>query len=234
MGVSPEPETTELYEAIHQRRLRPPAVQAPPADVFMPALPSIAERFEMGELLAVGGHGEVYLGRDAVTDKPVVIKGLRPELTTQDEEYLVRFQREGEILRQLNHPNIVQMLGMFQREGQQHIVMEYVPGGSLRQLLDKTGPLPLAQALAIALELADALSRAHHLGIIHRDLKPANILLAEDGTPRLTDFGVARLERSETNLTGTGALLGSRGYMSPEALPPLQNVPAVQTVRRWR
>ncbi|MBE2220557.1 MAG: protein kinase [Anaerolineae bacterium] len=219
MGVSPEPETTELYEAIHQRRLLLPEFQAAEggASESPASLPPV-ERYERGELLATGGHGEVYLGRDVVTDKPVVIKRLRPELTTQDDEYLIRFQREGEILRQLNHPNIVQMLAMFEREGQQHIVMEYVPGGSLRQLLDKTGPLPLKQALAIALELADALSRAHHLGVIHRDLKPANILLAEDGTPRLTDFGVARLERSESGITGTGALLGSPGYMSPEAL----------------
>ncbi len=95
--------------------------------------------------------------------------------------------------------------------------MEYVPGGSLRALLKHEVQLPLTRVLDIALELADALTRAHHLGIIHRDLKPANVLLAEDGTPRLTDFGIAYMSKRDTRLTQAGAFMGSPPYMSPEA-----------------
>ena len=176
------------------------------------------KRYEVAELLASGGHGEVYRGRDQVTGQAVVIKRLRPELMRQEPEFVARFIREGETLRRLNHPNIVCALATFEQGGQHHIVMEYVPGGSLRQLLDEQPRLPLARVLDIALELADALTRAHHLHIIHRDIKPENVLLAADGTPRLTDFGVARLEREDARLTPTGSLLGSPAYMSPEAL----------------
>jgi serine/threonine-protein kinase len=153
----------------------------------------------------------------------VVIKRLRAELVAQQPEALARFEREGELLRQLNHPNIVQMIASEEIEGEPCLIMEYVAGGSLRDLLDKEGRLSMAQTLDIALELADALSRAHHLGIIHRDLKPGNVLLAEDGTPRLTDFGIARMTQQEAatgvsrQLTQAGALLGTVGYMSPEA-----------------
>jgi serine/threonine-protein kinase len=94
--------------------------------------------------------------------------------------------------------------------------MEYVTGGSLRDLLEVQGPLPIARVLDIGLELADALTRAHHLGIVHRDLKPANVLLAGDGTPRLTDFGLAYVA-AHPRLTQTGMVMGSAGYLSPEA-----------------
>jgi len=218
LGIAPEPETTDLYEAVRTRRLEPPAGRRP-SPPPAPAAPLIEPpRFEIGELLAIGGHGELYRGRDRLTDAPVVIKRLKPELVSHDLHFLTRFQREAEILRQLNHPNIVHMLDMFEAAGQHHIVMEYVPGGSLRHLLDTQPRLPLDQALAISLELADALSRAHHLGIIHRDIKPANILLAEDGTPRLTDFGIARLEKADVSLTQSGSLLGTPAYLSPEAI----------------
>ncbi|MCA9874167.1 MAG: protein kinase, partial [Anaerolineales bacterium] len=183
LGIEPEPETVELYEAVRMRQLVPPVPHAAPhpqpgahptdPPALPPALSSLATpHFEMGQLLAVGGHGELYRGRDRRTDASVVIKRLKPELVSRDLHFLARFQREAEILRQLNHPNIVHMLGMFEENGQHHIVMEYVPGGSLRHLLDSQPRLPLEQALSVALELADALSRAHHLGIIHRDIKP--------------------------------------------------------------
>ena len=166
------------------------------------------QRYKVGELLAEGGHGHVYRGVDTHTDAPVIIKRLKPDLQEQP-ELVARFQRESNALRQLNHPNIVQMLAAFMENGRHTIVMEYVPGGSLQDLLAKNGQLTQQQSLDIALELADALSRAHHVGILHRDLKPGNVLLAADGTPRLTDFGVARLTRDDAQLTTTGTILGS-------------------------
>jgi serine/threonine protein kinase/DNA-binding SARP family transcriptional activator len=234
LGVEPAAETVALYEAIRSRQLEMPVGKRGSggageqgsesaslrvgellaAEVSLPP----ERRYVVEELLASGSHGEVYRGRDQVTGQPVVIKRLRPELVRQEPEFVARFVREGETLRRLNHPNIVCMLDTFEEAGQHHIVMEYVPGGSLRTLLDEQPRLPLARLLQIALELADALSRAHHLHIIHRDIKPENVLLAADGAPRLTDFGVARLEREDTRLTPTGSLLGSPAYMSPEAL----------------
>ncbi len=181
-------------------------------------------RFRQKELIATGGYGEVYRGEDTETEQVVVIKRLKPELVTRQPDVVARFVREGELLRQLNHPNIVQMLATEtiqfgeESEGDQCLIMEYVAGGSLRDLLDKEGWLSVARTVAIALELADALSRAHHLDIIHRDLKPGNVLLAEDGTPRLTDFGIARMmQREGTQLTQDGAMVGTVDYMSPEA-----------------
>ena len=181
-------------------------------------------RFVQKKLVATGGFGEVYQGLDNETGQGVVIKRLRPELVAQQPDVVARFMREGKLLRQLNHPNIVQMIATEtirfsqELEGEQCLIMEYVAGGSLRDLLDKEGQLSVARTLDIALELADALSRAHHLDIIHRDLKPSNVLLAEDGTPRLTDFGIARMNQREgTQLTQEGAMVGTIDYMSPEA-----------------
>ncbi len=177
----------------------------------------IGQRFVQEDLIATGGMGQVFLGRDIQTGQPVAIKRLRPELVTHHPEAIQRLIREGEILRQLNHPNIVKVLAMLEGTGEPMIVMEYVPGGSLKDLLDRQPQLPLERALHIGLELADALARVHHLGILHRDLKPANVLLAADGAPCLTDFGVAYLAQKESKLTQEGAILGTTAYLSPEA-----------------
>jgi predicted ATPase/serine/threonine protein kinase/DNA-binding SARP family transcriptional activator len=221
LGVEPEEETMALYEQIKRRQLEPP-VEPVPAPEARPSIDAVElppqERFELQELMAIGGHAEVYRGRDRLTGAEVVIKRLKPELVVKDANYLERFVREGEALRRLEHPNIVHMLASFEYEGQQQIVMELVPGGSLRDLLDQQHRLPLERVLDVGLELADALARAHHMNIIHRDLKPDNVLLASDGTPRLTDFGLAQLKRDDLRLTQTGAVIGSPAYMSPEAL----------------
>jgi serine/threonine protein kinase/predicted ATPase/DNA-binding SARP family transcriptional activator len=218
LGVAPEAETAAMYQAIKARKLPPPATAGASPPPAAAALSDPGLRYVQGELLASGSRGQVYRGLDRVTGATVAIKRLKPELISQGPEYVARFRREGEALSQLNHPNIVNMLAAFEDEGQYCIVMEYVGGGSLRALLNRQATLPPDQVVAIGLELADALSRAHHLGIIHRDLRPENVLLAEDGTPRLADFGVAHLERADVRLTQTGSLLGSPAYMSPEAL----------------
>lgn len=218
LALSPEAETTALYEAVRTRQLAPPPTGTMNGPEPVAALSPPQERYQQEELLAVGGHGELYLGQDRLTGQTVVIKRLRPELLTSDKEYVSRFIREGQLLRELDHPNIVKVLALFEQDGQHQIIMEHMPGGSLRHLLQQHSPLPLAQTLTIALELADALSRAHHLNIIHRDLKPENVLLAADGSPRLTDFGMGRLLRDDSLLTQSGLFMGSPAYMSPEAL----------------
>jgi serine/threonine protein kinase len=177
---------------------------------------TLAGRFEIVRFIARGGMGEVYEGLNRLSGEPVAIKCLTAGIDGDDTEALLRFTREGEILGQLNHRNIVRMLEIVHEGSQHHIVMEYVPGGSLRDLLWREGRLPRARALRIALSLADALACAHQLRIIHRDIKPENVLLAADGTPRLADFGLARM--GEQRVTRTGALLGTVAYLSPEAL----------------
>ena len=225
LGVTPAQETSDLYELIRSRQLEAPTMERTTEtavakdDPPEPKTLDPAQRYVIQEQLDSGGHGDVYLGEDRRTGETVVVKRIKPELIDKDRVTLARFQREADILRQLNHPNIVRMLDIYEKEDVQHLVMEYVPGGTLRnRLRGRTTPLPLEEALKIALELADALSRAHHLGVIHRDIKPENVLFAQDNSLRLTDFGMARLENVDVRLTQTGVLLGSPAYMSPEAL----------------
>lgn len=177
----------------------------------------IKNRYQLGRLIGGGGMGNVYMGTDILTGEIVAIKQLRSELAGNVSEMVERFLREGEVLRRLNHPNIVKVLATCDEGSQHYIVMEYVAGGSLADLLVRQPQLPLDRVVSIGLELSDALSRAHHLHILHRDIKPANILLAEDGTPRLTDFGLARIGQMP-RLTKIGSILGTFYYLSPEAV----------------
>lgn len=173
--------------------------------------------YELRALIGHGGMGNVYYAIHRQSGQAVAVKCFKPELAATNAELLERFEREGEILRQLDHPNIVKVLETFNDNDQHFIVMEYVSGGSLRTLLDKTPKLPIERVLMITLDLADALTRAHRLNIIHRDIKPANVLLAEDGTPRLTDFGVAYLSH-KPRVTKADSVMGTLDYLSPEAL----------------
>jgi serine/threonine protein kinase len=176
----------------------------------------IGGRFQLDHVIGQGGIGEVYYGFDRDTQEPVAVKALKSHVVEQDPKLLERFRREGAALKELDHPNIVKMLATIEDGGHHYLVMEYVSGGSLYDLLRQAGKLPIERVLYIALDLCDALTRAHRLKIIHRDIKPANVLLAPDGTPRLTDFGAARIEKL-TNLTKQGSVIGTVSYLSPEA-----------------
>jgi serine/threonine-protein kinase len=167
-------------------------------------------------LLGQGSMGDVYLGLDIETEQKVAVKVLKRDVVRRNPDVVQRFLREGEALRQLNHPNIIQLLAAEEKDGRYYLVMNYAAGGSLQDLLDRQNQLPIPQALNIGLELADALARAHHIGIIHRDLKPANILLDHDGSVRLTDFGMARMT-DRSRLTGSDVVVGTVKYLSPEA-----------------
>jgi eukaryotic-like serine/threonine-protein kinase len=175
---------------------------------------TLNQRYKITVAHGVGGMGEVFLAIDEKSGQQVAVKVLARHLTLH-EESLERFRREAETLRQLKHPNIVGFVDAFEHERQYVIVMEYVPGGSLHDLI-KQGPLAVERARKIALDLCDALIRAHGLNIIHRDIKPENVLIDEDGTPKLADFGVARLSES-TRMTRSGTQVGTPYYMAPEA-----------------
>ncbi len=176
----------------------------------------LQNRYHIQALLGRGGMGNVYRAEDTQAGQIVAIKALKTEFLEDAPDLLERFTREGQALSQLHHPNIVDILAHIDEGEQQYIVMAYMPGGSLRDRLSAEGALPLADVLEIALDLADALTRTHRLNIIHRDIKPDNVMLAEDGTPRLTDFGVASIA-GRTRVTETGALVGTFAYLSPEA-----------------
>ena len=180
---------------------------------------TIGEHFQIEEVLGQGGMATVYRGTDLRDGSTVAIKLLKPEVVALDPDIVERFEREGEALRRLNHPNIVKVLATVKEDDENYVVMEHVGGGDLRDLLERyrqdNEAMPVARVLEIALDLSDALTRAHRLNIVHRDIKPANVLIAKDGTPRLTDFGVARMTDS-TRMTQTGALVGTMAYLSPE------------------
>src|SRR5262245_32321596 len=177
----------------------------------------VTDRYRIEALIGQGGMGTVFSARDVRTEQTVAIKQLKAEPLAADPALLERFAREGEALRQLNHPNIVKLLDVIHESSGHYLVMEYVGGGSLAQALGSTARMAVARGLDIGLDLADALIRAHHLKIVHRDLKPANVLLADDGSPRLSDFGIARADRDK-RITTTGALMGTPEYLSPELL----------------
>ncbi|MDX1991035.1 MAG: protein kinase [bacterium] len=177
----------------------------------------IGRRYQVYESLGAGGMGVVYRAIDRQTGHPVAVKLLKPQAVSTAPEVLERFAREADALRQLNHPNIVKVLETIQENDLHYIIMEFVSGGSLHETIQREGKLSIKRVLEIGLDLADALSRAHRLKITHRDLKPANILIAADGSVRLTDFGVARIGTKE-RVTEIGTIVGTPDYMSPEAL----------------
>jgi predicted ATPase len=173
--------------------------------------------YRLGEQLGEGGMGIVFRALDVRTEKPVAIKALKPAHMSANPSDIERFLREGAALKALEHPNIVKVLEMFEENAEHYLVMELVEGGSLERVLAASAPLPLARVLGLALDLSDALSRAHRIGIVHRDLKPANVLLAADGTPRLCDFGVAHIA-GQARLSAANGIVGTLEYLSPEIL----------------
>ena len=180
--------------------------------------------YTIKELIGEGSMGRVYRGVYTESSQPVAIKHLKPDIIAKNPTLLDRFHREGEALRHLNHPHIVQMLDAFEHDGGHYLVMDFVAGGSLYEELKQTPQLPIQRALAITRYIAGALDAAHSRNIIHRDLKPANILLTPGGIPLLTDFGLAYMS-DRTRVTYTDALIGTDAYLSPEACYSLEPDP---------
>ena len=174
-------------------------------------------QFEILELIGRGGMGAVYRARQPSLNRLVAIK-LLPAEAAADSVFAERFRNEARVLAQLQHPHIVAIHETGQTaEGHLFIVMEFVRGHDLAQLIAK-GPLPTVRALSIANAVCAALEFAHEHGVVHRDIKPANVLIADDGTVKVADFGIARIqtEAGDTRLTFTGLVLGTLDYMAPE------------------
>ena len=174
----------------------------------------LGERYRVERHLARGGMAEVYLARDELLHRSVAVKVLFPELA-QDSSFVERFRREARAAAGLNHPNIVSVYDFGQDVGSYFIVMEYVDGVTLRDIIRSDGPVPAARAVEIGADIAAALEAAHRHGVIHRDVKPGNVLIAA-GTVKVADFGIARAGDPRESLTRTGAVMGTATYLSPE------------------
>src|SRR3954469_17095049 len=173
-----------------------------------------SNRYEIEREIARGGMAEVYLARDQALNRPVALKALFPEYA-REPSFVERFRREAQAAANLNHPNIVAIYDWGQESGTYFIVMEYVEGRSLRDLIRSEGRLEAGQAADITAEIASALAFAHRSGVVHRDVKPGNVLLTRSGTVKVTDFGIARAGTSD-GLTQTGSVMGTATYFSPE------------------
>jgi len=175
-------------------------------------------RYHLAERLGEGGMAVVYKAHDTRLERDVAIKIIRSGAFPADAlgEVLKRFEREAKSLAKLSHPNIVKVHDYGEHEGSPYLVMEYMPGGTLKKILGK--PIPWQIALRLLLPVARGMEYAHQRGIVHRDIKPTNILITESGDPMLSDFGIAKLFEADqtSNLTGTGMAVGTPEYMAPE------------------
>jgi tRNA A-37 threonylcarbamoyl transferase component Bud32 len=175
----------------------------------------IGGRYEIEELVGTGGMSSVYRARDSVLERRVALKVLHEHFSA-DPEYVERFRREARAIARLNHPNIVTVIDRGEFGKRQFIVFEHIPGENLKEIVEREGQLPVAQALALTHQIARGLAFAHQHGVVHRDVKPQNVLVDESGTAKVTDFGIARSLDPGEELTQTGTLLGTSDYIAPE------------------
>ena len=174
----------------------------------------ISDRYQIIKSIGEGGMANVYLAYDTILDRNVAVKVLRGDLAT-DDKFVRRFQREALSASSLSHPNIVEVYDVGEDNGQYYIVMEYIEGKHLKELLKKRGKLTLSETIDILLQITDGMSVAHDSYIIHRDIKPQNIMILENGVVKITDFGIA-MAMNATQLTQTNSVMGSVHYLPPE------------------
>src|ERR687896_123412 len=174
----------------------------------------IGERFRLEEKVGSGGMSSVYRAFDPTLERRVAIKMMHRDISS-DPAQLERFRREARAVAQLNHPHVVTVIDAGEDDGTPYIVFEYVEGETLKQRIRRLSRLPIGEAVAYAIEICRALGAAHDRGIVHRDVKPQNVLVDEEGTAKVTDFGIARTLDQE-GLTADGRVLGTTDYVSPE------------------
>ncbi len=175
----------------------------------------MAERFELLEEIGRGGMGVVWKARDLETGQVVALKRLHAGYD-HDEDFLQRFEREVEVTRRIESPNVVQVVGYGQQGGVPYLAMELVEGESLRDLIKRRGKLPWSEVRPLARQLATGLAAAHAQRVVHRDVKPSNVIITTDGVAKLADFGIARAG-DLTRLTQHSTMLGTPPYMAPDA-----------------
>jgi eukaryotic-like serine/threonine-protein kinase len=178
-------------------------------------------RYEVIERIGAGGMAIVYKAKDQLLNRVVTIKVLREQFAT-DEDFIRRFRREAQAVASLSHPNIVSVYDVGKEGDTEYIVMEYVEGRNLKEIIRDYAPLSTDQTINLARQITGAIQNAHEHHIIHRDIKPHNILVTEDGRAKVTDFGIARAVSSAT-VTHTGDIIGSVHYLSPEQAKGLQS-----------
>ena len=171
-------------------------------------------RYEIVKTIGDGGMANVYLAYDTMLERNVAVKILRGDLAN-DEKFVRRFRREAMNASKMSHPNIVKIHDVGVEDEQYYIVMEYVEGKTLKQLLKKRGRLTRTEVIDIMLQLTEAMAHAHDRFIIHRDIKPQNVMILENGIIKITDFGIAQALNS-TELTQTNSVMGSVHYLPPE------------------
>ena len=176
----------------------------------------LGKRYEIVELIAEGGMSRVYKARDTNLNRFDAIKVLNEEFA-KDEDILERFKKEANAVAFLSHPNIVNIYNVGSEDNLNYIVMEYVKGKTLKDVIKRNGPLPNEEILSYSFQIARALEHAHKNNIIHRDIKPQNVLLTEDKLVKVTDFGIAKHSDSAT-ITNSGKIIGSAHYFSPEQI----------------
>lgn len=172
------------------------------------------QRYELEELIGGGGMADVYKAKDCLLNRPVAVKILHEEFK-QDKEFIDKFQREAQAAARLSHPNIVNIYDVGVADGDHYIVMEYVPGRTLKDRIRQEGHLSVSESLRVAREIAEALAHAHGNNLVHCDIKPHNILMMADGHAKVADFGIARAV-TESTMTYSGNVIGSVHYFSPE------------------
>ena len=172
-------------------------------------------RYELNRQIARGGTAQVYLAHDLLLDRPVALKMLFPELSS-DHSFVERFRREAQAAAKLSHPNIVPVFDWGEADRTYYIVMEFVDGEPLSSIIRTQAPLSPTRAAAIAADIAKALSYAHRHGVVHRDVKPGNVLITVDGQVKVADFGIARAIGQSETVTQTGLVMGTATYFSPE------------------
>ena len=174
----------------------------------------LSDRYELEELVGTGGMSSVYRAHDRLLDRTVALKVLHQQYT-DDAEHVGRFRHEARAVATLSHPNIVTVIDRGEHGGRQFIVFEYVDGENLKELI-RRGPVPVATALELAIQVSLGLAFAHQQGLVHRDVKPQNVLLNGDGRAKVTDFGIARSLDVQHGVTQTGTVLGTSDYIAPE------------------
>jgi eukaryotic-like serine/threonine-protein kinase len=172
------------------------------------------DRYRLDAQIGAGGMSTVYRAFDTTLERRVAVKLMHREIAS-DSDQLERFRREARSVAQLSHPHIVGVIDAGEEDGRPYIVLEYVEGETLKERIRRMGRLPIDEAIAYAIEIARALGAAHAGAIVHRDIKPQNVLVDEEGSAKVTDFGIAR-SLEEEGLTADGRVLGTTDYVSPE------------------